>query len=164
MNALSLVATYHRMKAIGLVANKREFALAWLGRGKTYIHDLIGDDRLHATVPTSVTSQLRGRLAVVAAHAPAGVAHDVMSIVGSIDQAVAVTTFGPWAAIITQLSDGAGARGHPPVLVRSDATSRWRPCPERTITHPLTSSACTSTSGRWQRSAEWPEKCCRPSG
>lgn len=93
MNALSLVATYHRMRDIGLVANKREFAFQWLGKGKTYIHDLVGDDRLHVVVPPSVTARLRSRLAAVAAHAPAGVACDVMSIVGSIDQAVAVSTF-----------------------------------------------------------------------
>jgi hypothetical protein len=93
VNALSLVATYHRMKAIGLVGNKREYALAWLGKGKTYVHDLIGDDRLHATVPTSVVTQLRERLTAVAALAPDGAAREVMSVVEAIDDAVKVSAF-----------------------------------------------------------------------
>ena len=79
-----------RMRRLGMIATKREFSLAWCGKGRDYLRDLIGDGRLHATVPHHVVTRLRDRLIAVADRTPAGVAREVREVVEAIDRAAMV--------------------------------------------------------------------------
>jgi len=87
MHAYTLTTVYDRMRKLGLVASKREFSLLWCGKGRTYLRDYIDDDRLYATVPSTVVSRLRDRLTAVADLIPVGVARDVREVVETIDHA-----------------------------------------------------------------------------
>lgn len=93
MNARNLLAVYERMRIIGLVSNKREFSLSWCGKGRNYLRDYVGHDRLGATVPRAVVGRLRDRLTAVAAIAPEGAAREMMSVVEEIDQAVMIERY-----------------------------------------------------------------------
>ena len=90
LDAMNLLTVYDRMRDLGMVGNKREFSLMWLGKGRTYLRDFIDDGRLHATVPLAVIDRLRGRLTAMADRTPAGVARDIRGVVENIDRAVVV--------------------------------------------------------------------------
>jgi hypothetical protein len=90
---MNLLTVYDRMRHLGMVATKREFSRDWLGKSWSYLRDFVEDDRLYATVPYSVVTRLRERLAAVARLTPAGVARDIKAMVEAIDRAVMVQDF-----------------------------------------------------------------------
>jgi hypothetical protein len=87
MIALRLLATYERLRQIGLVRSKRDFAQRWLGRGKTYLRDYeykIGRDAVRVSART--VEKLHARIAAVAARVPAGVASDLHEVMCEIER------------------------------------------------------------------------------
>jgi hypothetical protein len=86
MIAFRLLATYERLRQIGLVRSKRDFA-RWLGRGKTYLRDYeykIGRDAVR--VPACTVEKLHARIAAVAARVPARVAGDLQEVLREIER------------------------------------------------------------------------------
>jgi hypothetical protein len=81
---------YDRLRQLGVVGNKRAFAHIWLGRGRTYLADFVGDDRLDALVPPIVVDRLRNRLEAVAERTPRGVADEIRSVIETIDRALII--------------------------------------------------------------------------
>lgn len=90
LDARNLILIYDRLRQLGAVGNKRAFARIWLGRGRTYLGDFVGDDRLGAIVPTIVVDRLRSRLEAVADRTPHGVAGEIRSVIESIDRALTI--------------------------------------------------------------------------
>jgi hypothetical protein len=87
MIAFRLLATYERLRRIGLVRSKRDFAQRWLGRGKTYVRDYefkIGRNAM--TVPPRTVRKLHARIAAVAARVPARVASDLNDVLRDIER------------------------------------------------------------------------------
>jgi hypothetical protein len=87
MIAFRLLATYERLRQIGLVRSKRDFAQRWLGRGKTYLRDYeykIGHDAVR--VPARTVGTLHARIAAVAARVPARIASDLHEVMREIDR------------------------------------------------------------------------------
>jgi hypothetical protein len=91
MIAFRLLATFERLRQIGLVKSKRDFAQRWLGRGKTYLRDYeykIGRDAVR--VPACTVEKLRARIAAVAACVPACIARDLHEVMREIQRDVQV--------------------------------------------------------------------------
>jgi hypothetical protein len=87
MIAFRLLATYERLRQIGLVRSKRDFAQRWLGRGKTYLRDYeykVGRDAVR--VPARTVEKLHARIAAVAARVPARVASDLHEVMREIER------------------------------------------------------------------------------
>ena len=87
MIGLRLLATYERLRQIGLVKSKRDFAQRWLGRGKTYLRDFeykVGRDAMRVSART--VEILHGRIAAVAARVPARVASDLHEVLREIER------------------------------------------------------------------------------
>ena len=87
MIAFRLLATYGRLRQIGLVRSKRDFAQRWLGRGKTYLRDYeykVG--RGGARVPACTIGKLQTRIAAVAARVPGRIARDLNEVLREIDR------------------------------------------------------------------------------
>jgi hypothetical protein len=87
MIAFRLLATYERLRQIGLVRSKRDFAQRWLGRGKTYLRDFeykVGRDAVR--VPARTVEKLYARIAAVAARVPARVARDLHEVMREIER------------------------------------------------------------------------------
>jgi hypothetical protein len=87
MIAFRLLATYERLRQIGLVRSKRDFAQRWLGRGKTYLRDYeykIGRNAMR--VPACTVEKLHARISAVAARVPARIASDLHEVLRDIER------------------------------------------------------------------------------
>jgi hypothetical protein len=87
MIAFRLLATYERLRQIGLVRSKRHFARHWLGRGKTYLRDYeykIGRNAVR--VPARTVEKLYARISAVAARVPARIASDLHEVMREIER------------------------------------------------------------------------------
>ena len=87
MIAVRLLATYERLRQIGLVKSKRDFAQRWLGRGKTYLRDYeYKSGRDAVRVPVCTVEKLRERIAAVAARVSARIASDLHEVLREIQR------------------------------------------------------------------------------
>ena len=87
MIAFRLLATYERLRQIGLVRSKRDFAQRWLGRGKTYLRDYeykVGRDAVR--VPARTVETLHARIAALASRVPARIASDLHEVLREIER------------------------------------------------------------------------------
>lgn len=81
---------YLRLRRMGLVRSRRDFARRWLQRASTYMHDLRGKDREWALVSPSTMAHLYERLTAIADLLPPGIAAEVRAVVTDIDRDAAV--------------------------------------------------------------------------
>lgn len=91
MIAFRLLATYERLRQIGLVRSKRDFAQRWLGRGKTYLRDYeykIGRDAVRVSACT--VEKLHAKIAAIAARVPARIASDLQEVLREIERDIRV--------------------------------------------------------------------------
>lgn len=87
MIALRLVQIYEKLRHVGVVRSKRDFARRWLKRGKTYLRDYehkAGRDAMW--VPLSTVHNLRSRIAATATRVSASIASDLDEVIREIDR------------------------------------------------------------------------------
>lgn len=87
MIASRLLTTYERLRQIGLVRSKRDFARRWLGRGKTYLRDYeYRSGREAMRVSARTVEKLHVRIAAIAARVPARIASDLHEVMREIER------------------------------------------------------------------------------
>lgn len=86
MYGAQLLRHYWIMRELGLVRSKRDFAVRWLGRGKTYLRDVEFRDRTWRRVSPVTTARLRADLISVARRSPAAVADEIAQVLAAMDR------------------------------------------------------------------------------
>lgn len=86
MHGRTLIAVYERLRGLGAVRSKRDFAIRMLGRGPTYLRDLAARNALTAWISTDTTRTLRARLDGLRDALPAPLRGEVATLIDMIER------------------------------------------------------------------------------
>ncbi|PXW67127.1 hypothetical protein [Methylobacterium sp. B4] len=81
-----LIATFERIRALGLTDSAQSFSTRWCGRGEDLLRDYTRRDGATARVSSETVGRIRARLAEAAKLLPADVAAQVYEIDASIER------------------------------------------------------------------------------
>ncbi len=98
MYGQQIIATYERVRALGLTSSREDFSVDWCGRSPDLLRDYDRRSGAMARVSPQTVAYVRARLAEVTQLLPAGVAAEVRSIDDRLIQDTAVASLiGRWS-------------------------------------------------------------------
>ena len=98
MYGQQLLATYERVRSLGLTSSREAFSIEWCARSPDYMRDYTRRRGAMARVSPRTVALIRARFAEVVQMLPASVAVEVRSIDDRMVQDVAVASFvGRWS-------------------------------------------------------------------